>query len=72
MPIPASSRSRATTAVPWRALVALASAVFLSITIEMLPTGLLPEMSRDLGVGAPLVGLLVSVFAFAVVVTSSP
>ncbi|GAA2046164.1 MFS transporter [Agromyces tropicus] len=74
MPITESSRPRATTmpTMPWRALVALASAVFLSITIEMLPTGLLPEMSADLGVGAPFVGLLVSVFAFAVVVTSTP
>lgn len=61
-----------TTTLPWRALVVLASAVFLSITIEMLPTGLLPEMSADLGVGEPLVGLLVSVFAFTVVVTSTP
>ncbi|GAA1060285.1 MFS transporter [Agromyces bracchium] len=71
MPITSSSRAVAT-AMPWRALVALAAAVFLSITIEMLPTGLLPEMSADLGVGAPLVGLLVSVFAFTVVVTSTP
>ena len=62
----------ATTTLPWRALIVLASAVFLSITIEMLPTGLLPEMSADLGVGEPLVGLLVSVFAFTVVVTSTP
>ncbi|WP_438856442.1 MFS transporter [Agromyces sp. M3QZ16-3] len=71
MPITSSSRAVAT-AMPWRALVALAAAVFLSITIEMLPTGLLPEMSAELGVGAPLVGLLVSVFAFTVVVTSTP
>ncbi|MFE5671230.1 MFS transporter [Agromyces sp. NPDC056523] len=61
-----------TTGMPWRVLLVLASAVFLSITIEMLPTGLLPEMSADLGVGEPLVGLLVSVFAFTVVVTSTP
>ncbi|MGR2753609.1 MFS transporter [Agromyces arachidis] len=74
MPITSSSRARATSAppMPWKALAALASAVFLSITIEMLPMGLLPEMSADLGVGEPLVGLLVSVFAFAVVVTSAP
>ncbi|MBM7505583.1 MFS transporter [Agromyces aurantiacus] len=74
MSITESSRARAatTSALPWRVLIALASAVFLSITIEMLPTGLLPEMSADLGVGEPLVGLLVSVFAFTVVVTSTP
>jgi DHA1 family inner membrane transport protein len=50
----------------------LASAVFLSVTAEMLPTGLLPEMSAELGVGESQVGLLVSVFAFAVVLTSIP
>ena len=58
--------------LPWRGLLALSAAVFLSITGEMLPTGLLPEMSGSLGVGEPLVGLLVSVFAFTVVVTSAP
>ncbi|MDR5692453.1 MFS transporter [Agromyces indicus] len=74
MPITSSSRVAATptAALPWKPLIALASAVFLSITIEMIPMGLLPEMSADLGVGEPLVGLLVSVFAFAVVVTSAP
>jgi predicted MFS family arabinose efflux permease len=50
----------------------LASAVFLSVTAEMLPTGLLPEMSAELKVGQSQVGLLVSVFAFAVVLTSIP
>jgi len=50
----------------------LAAGVFLSITIEMLPTGLLPEMSEDLGVAGPFIGLLMSVFAFAVVITSTP
>ena len=74
MPITSPSRPGAnpTSAMPWKPLVALAAAVFLSITIEMIPMGLLPEMSADLGVGEPLVGLLVSVFAFAVVVTSAP
>lgn len=47
-------------------------AVFLSITIEVLPMGLLPDMSRELGVSEPQVGLLVSVFAFTVVITSAP
>jgi DHA1 family inner membrane transport protein len=57
---------------PWGGLLVLASAVFLSVTAEMLPTGLLPEMSAELGVGESQVGLLVSVFAFAVVLTSIP
>ena len=67
----APQRSRAPR-LPWPGLVVLAAGVFLSITIEMLPTGLLPEMSRGLGVAEPLIGLLVSVFAFTVVITSTP
>ncbi|MDF2574050.1 MAG: transporter [Agromyces sp.] len=58
--------------LPWLGLIVLSAGVFLSITIEMLPTGLLPGMSEGLGVAEPFVGLLVSVFAFAVVVTSAP
>ncbi|MFF2275956.1 MFS transporter [Agromyces sp. NPDC058126] len=57
---------------PWLGLTVLASAVFLSVTIEMLPTGLLPDMSRELGVGEPLIGLLVTVFAATVVVLTVP
>lgn len=57
---------------PWTGLIVLATAVFLSVTSEMLPTGLLPDMSRDLGASEPQVGLLVTIFAFTVVVTSTP
>lgn len=57
---------------PWAGLVVLATAVFLSVTSEMLPTGLLPDMSRALGASEPQVGLLVTIFAFTVVVTSTP
>ena len=57
---------------PWVGLLTLSVAIFLAITSEMLPTGLLPEMSADLGVTQSQVGLLVTWFAFAVVVTSIP
>jgi len=57
---------------PWIGLLALSGAVFLSVTSEMLPTGLLPEMSADLGVPQSQTGLLVSWFAFTVVLTSTP
>ena len=57
---------------PWAGLIALASAVFLSVTSEMIPTGLLPDMSASLGVTEAQIGLLVTVFAFTVVVTSTP
>lgn len=57
---------------PWVGLLALAGAVFLSVTSEMMPTGLLPDMSASLGVSEAQVGLLVTVFAFTVVATSTP
>ncbi|KQO81852.1 hypothetical protein ASF17_12165 [Frigoribacterium sp. Leaf263] len=56
---------------PLAGLLALAVATFLSISGEMLPTGLLPEMSGELGVSESSIGLLVSVFAFTVVLTST-
>jgi predicted MFS family arabinose efflux permease len=65
-------RERETSALPWPGLMALAISVFLSITIETLPTGLLPQMGEGLGVPEELIGLTVSVFAFAVVLTSTP
>jgi DHA1 family inner membrane transport protein len=57
---------------PWVGLIALSAAVFLSVTSEMIPTGLLPDMSASLGVTESQVGFLVSAFAFTVVLTSAP
>jgi predicted MFS family arabinose efflux permease len=57
---------------PWVGILTLAACVFLSVTSETLPTGLLSEMSGDLGVEESRVGLLVSVFAIAVVLSSAP
>ena len=71
MSVTESTRVRAPR-LPWPGLLMLAAGVFLSITIEMLPTGLLPEMSEGLGVVEPFIGLLMSVFAFTVVITSTP
>lgn len=56
---------------PWLGLLTLAGAVFLSVTSEMLPTGLLPEISRSLEVSQSQVGLLVTWFALTVVATST-
>lgn len=57
---------------PWLGLIVLSAAVFLSITAETMPMGLLPDMSADLGVDEAAIGLLVTVFAFTVVITSTP
>jgi len=78
--LPSTARVRAaqtgpgpvTPPFPWVGLITLAAAVFLSVTSEMLPTGLLPEMSRSLDVTESQIGLLVSWFAFTVVVTTAP
>lgn len=53
-------------------LLVLAGAIFVSVSSEFLPTGLLPDISADLGVSESRVGLLVTVFAFTVVVTAAP
>jgi len=71
-PDTSASRPEPTPPFPWVGLITLAAAVFLSVTSEMLPTGLLPEMSASLDVAESQIGLLVSWFAFTVVVTSAP
>lgn len=73
IPVVSTARSgRTEPPFPWGGLITLSAAVFLSVTSEMLPTGLLPEMSRSLGVAQSQIGLLVSWFAFTVVLTSAP
>lgn len=68
-----SSRTPASTAsFPWIGLLTLAGAVFVSVTSEFLPTGLIPDMSRDLGVSIPLTGQLVTIFAATVVIATTP
>ncbi|KQQ21992.1 hypothetical protein ASF48_01785 [Rathayibacter sp. Leaf299] len=57
---------------PWIGLLTLAGAIFVSVTSEFLPTGLIPDMSRDLGVSIPLTGQLVTIFAATVVVATTP
>ena len=68
--LPVTPRSDAP--FPYVGLFVLATAVFMSVTAEMMPTGLLPEMSTSLGVSESQIGLLVTFFAIAVVVTAVP
>jgi len=60
------------TRFPWVGLLTLAGAIFVSVTSEFLPTGLLPDMARDLDVSLSTAGLLVTVFAGTVVVATTP
>jgi predicted MFS family arabinose efflux permease len=57
---------------PYVGLLTLAGAIFVSVTSEFLPTGLLPDMARDLDVGLSTAGYLVTVFAGTVVVATTP
>ncbi|MCH1884418.1 MFS transporter [Agrococcus sp. ARC_14] len=68
---PTASPEPATKPFPMAALLVLALSIFVNISIEMLPMGLVLPMSRDLGVSESAIGLLVSVFAFTVVASST-
>ncbi|MBT1001408.1 MFS transporter [Paenarthrobacter sp. DKR-5] len=68
-PVPGTSASPS---FPWIGLLSLAGAIFVSVTSEFLPTGLLPDMAHELGVGLSTAGLLVTIFAGTVVVATTP
>ena len=57
---------------PWIGLLTLAGAIFASVTSEFLPTGLLPQLARDLDVGVSTAGYLITVFAGTVVIATTP
>ncbi|MBW9095039.1 MFS transporter [Microbacterium jejuense] len=57
---------------PLGALLLLSLGVFVTVTAESLPAGLMPEMAADLGVDPLRIGLLVSVWAVVVIATSLP
>ncbi len=57
---------------PTRALLILSLGVLVTVTVESLPAGLMPEMARDLQVGPMQIGMLISVWALTVIVTSLP
>jgi DHA1 family inner membrane transport protein len=58
--------------LPYFPLLILSGAIFVSVTSEFLPTGLLPDMAADLKVSQSQIGLLVTAFAATVVVTTAP
>ncbi|MGW1935078.1 MFS transporter [Streptomyces sp. NPDC001919] len=65
-PAPASGR------LPLLALLALATAVFVTSLTETLPAGVLPAMSADLGVGEAAMGQAVTVYALGTALTAVP
>ncbi|MGA5804717.1 MFS transporter [Streptomyces cellulosae] len=58
--------------LPLFALLALATAVFITSLTETLPAGLLPAMSRDLGVSESATGQTVTVYAVGTALTAIP
>ncbi|PZQ90586.1 MAG: MFS transporter [Leifsonia xyli] len=64
--------SASTTGFPFFRLLVLTGAIFASVSSEFLPTGLLPEMAAELKVSESQIGLLVTVFAGTVVLSTAP
>lgn len=58
--------------LPWFPLLLLSAGIFVAVTSEFLPIGLLPQLTAELGLTEPQVGMLVTVFAAAVVVATAP
>src|SRR5215467_11563525 len=59
-------------AFPWWGLLALATAAFTDVVTDLLPAGLLPQMSSALHVPEARAGLLVSAFPVAAVLRGLP
>ncbi|WP_295381463.1 MFS transporter [uncultured Pseudacidovorax sp.] len=66
------SAARAADRLPVAALLALASAAFITILTEALPAGLLPQMARGLGVSEAWAGQTVTVYAVGSLVAAIP
>ncbi|WP_350347967.1 MFS transporter [Agromyces sp. G08B096] len=68
----ASPRAARPTRLPYNGLLALASIVFVGVVTEIIPAGLLPQMTTDLGVSESQVGQLVAVYAVTTAITAIP
>lgn len=66
--VDAPSRTR----LPYNGLLALAAIVFVGVVTEIMPAGLLPQMSADLGVTEAQIGWLVAAYAVTTAVTAIP
>ena len=57
---------------PWLHLLILSSITFMAILSELVPSGILPEMSNGLGVSYSAIGFLVSVYAISSAIGTIP
>lgn len=60
------------TRFPYAPLLVLATIAFTAITTELLPSGLLPQISAGLDVSEPVAGYLAAAYAAVIVVTVVP
>jgi DHA1 family inner membrane transport protein len=67
-----ADEARASEQLPWHALLVLATAMFISQTVEFLPGGLLPSIASELDRSLAVVGQLVTAFAATVVLSAAP
>jgi len=58
--------------LPWFPLTLLSAGIFVAVTSEFLPIGLLPQLTAELGITEAQVGMLITVFAGTVVVATAP
>lgn len=58
--------------LPWSALLALGTAVFITSLTETLPAGVLPQMTSSLGVSSGAAGQAVTVYAAGTALTAIP
>jgi predicted MFS family arabinose efflux permease len=67
-----SSQASPPTRIPRGGLLVLAAIGFTAVTTELLPSGLLPQISRDLGTTESAVGSLTAAYAAVIVFTALP
>lgn len=70
--VPGPAATSKPTRIPKAGLLVLAAAGFTAVTTELLPSGLLPEISRELGVQESAVGSLTALYAAVIVFTALP
>ena len=68
----ASHAPASTARIPRAGLLILAMAGFTAVTTELLPSGLLPQISSELGVEESAVGSLTAAYAAVIVITALP
>ena len=69
---PTSNANTSDYRFPLTALLLLAAAIFVAVTSEFVPVGLLSDLAAEFDVSKSQVGLLVTIFAGSVVLSAAP